>query len=62
MKITKEGQLPGKQVLHGKCNSCKTEFECLAEETKFNSGSRNETWYEVKCPLSGCNNMVYISP
>lgn len=60
MKIIKEGQLPGKRLLYGTCNNCKTEFVCLAEEAKFHSGGRNETWYEVTCPLTGCNTKVIL--
>lgn len=60
MKIIEEGKLPGKQVLKGKCSNCKTRFECLVEEAKHRTDCRNESWFEITCPLPGCNHLVFI--
>lgn len=60
MRIIKDGNV--NQLLKLKiftCEKCGCEFEANNKEYKIDS-HRNETYYYAKCPMTGCNNTVYL--
>lgn len=60
IKTIKEGKLPEEQELKGKCHNCNCEIQCQQKDTNYQSGSRNEAWYQVKCPTPGCGHSIIV--
>lgn len=60
MKIIKQGNLEQlKKIKHFICARCGCEFE--ADTTEYKQGNQyNETYYYMKCPTNGCENMAYV--
>lgn len=59
MKTLKEGKLPETAVMYGACSHCGCQIECSRMECEmFNS--RNETYWSVPCPTTGCCRMISV--
>ena len=53
--MTKRGELPAERKYKGKCYTCKSEFEALQKDLKYESDWRDSGYYAT-CTL--CNNRV----
>lgn len=56
MKIIEHGALPEEKTYQSKCGNCKTVFEFLRKEAKYNSDQREGPFLTINCPL--CGNQV----
>ena len=59
MEIISYGTLPS--TLHdATCSNCKTQFRFKESEAQMVSDPRDGNYWTIKCPLSGCNNIVTV--
>jgi len=60
MKIIKKGKLPGEELFTGTCSNCRTRFECLRSEGKYEVGDqRDGPFLRATCPLCKFEAIAY---
>ena len=60
MKIIKEGRLVEDEEFEAHCPKCKTVFSFFRKEAKSCSDQRDGRYLEVRCPLPGCGDLIYV--
>ena len=60
MKIIKRGKDPNKKKYKVTCDNCKTIFEFLYCEAKYNADDRDGDYLSIKCPV--CKEEIITKP
>lgn len=60
MEIITKGQLPGDKLYQKTCSNCRTVFRFAAKECQSET-ERCVTTLTIRCPLTGCNTLTYVS-
>lgn len=53
MRVIKRGVVPAELLVLATCGHCKSELEFTVAEAAVITGSRNDSFYSVTCPVCG---------